>query len=101
MDFPHCGFQELSVKPQGDWKVRIHHRALLTPFLPFQFNMLAWRRRAMDLTVVETVNACPFSFWNWKRTRYVWFGCRRCMRYVKREKKTNCEEVCGLQKEEV
>jgi sarcosine oxidase delta subunit len=52
--------------------------------------MLAWRRRAMDLTVVETVNACPFCgsvLELVEDASFVWFGCRRCMRYVKREKR--------------
>jgi len=45
----------------------------------------------MDLIVVETVNACPFcgsALELVENNRYVWFGCRRCMRYVRREKKT-------------
>jgi hypothetical protein len=52
--------------------------------------MPAWRRRAMDLTVVETVNVCPFcggALELVEDDRYVWFGCRWCMRYVKREKR--------------
>jgi hypothetical protein len=50
--------------------------------------MLAWRRRAMDLT--ETVNICPFCgsvLELMEDATFVWFGCRRCMRYVKREKR--------------
>jgi hypothetical protein len=52
--------------------------------------MLAWKRRAMDLIAVETVNVCPFCGGVLELVeddRYVWFGCRRCVRYVKREKR--------------
>jgi RNA polymerase subunit RPABC4/transcription elongation factor Spt4 len=43
----------------------------------------------MDL-VVETVNTCPFcgdALELVEGASHVWFGCRRCMRYVKREKR--------------
>jgi hypothetical protein len=39
---------------------------------------------------VETVNVCPFCGGVLELVedeRYVWFGCRRCMRYVRRDKK--------------
>jgi tRNA(Ile2) C34 agmatinyltransferase TiaS len=52
--------------------------------------MLAWRKRAMDLTVVETVNTCPLCGGALELVEdgsSIWFGCRRCMRYVKREKR--------------
>jgi ssDNA-binding Zn-finger/Zn-ribbon topoisomerase 1 len=45
----------------------------------------------MDLIVVETVNKCPFCGGVLdlvEDARYVWLGCRRCMRYVRREKRT-------------
>jgi len=50
----------------------------------------AQRIRAMDLIVVETSNVCPFCndvLELVEDERHVWFGCRRCMRYVKREKR--------------
>ncbi len=40
--------------------------------------------------VVETVNTCPFCGGVLELVeddRYIWFGCRRCLRYVKREKR--------------
>jgi RNA polymerase subunit RPABC4/transcription elongation factor Spt4 len=43
----------------------------------------------MDL-VVETVDTCPFcggALELMEDATFVWFGCRRCMRYVKREKR--------------
>jgi hypothetical protein len=43
----------------------------------------------MDL-VVETVDTCPFCGGVLELVEdatFVWFGCRRCMRYVKREKR--------------
>jgi RNA polymerase subunit RPABC4/transcription elongation factor Spt4 len=43
----------------------------------------------MDL-VVETVDTCPFCggvLELMEDATFVWFGCRRCMRYVKREKR--------------
>jgi len=43
----------------------------------------------MDL-VVETVDTCPFcggALELVEDATFVWFGCRRCMRYVKREKR--------------
>ena len=44
----------------------------------------------MDLIAVETVNICPFCGGVLELVeddRYVWFGCRRCMRYVRRDKR--------------
>ncbi len=44
----------------------------------------------MDL-VVETRSTCPFCGGALELVEdesFVWFGCKRCMRYVKREKKT-------------
>lgn len=44
----------------------------------------------MDLTVVEVANRCPFCGGTLEIVEdksYVWFGCRRCLRYVKREKR--------------
>ncbi len=44
----------------------------------------------MNLTGVETTTICPFCgsvLELVEDERYVWFGCRRCMRYVKREKR--------------
>jgi len=52
--------------------------------------MLAWRRRTMDLTAVETVNTCLLCGGALELVEdesSIWFGCRRCMRYVKREKR--------------
>ncbi len=43
----------------------------------------------MDL-VVETMDTCPFcggALELVEDATFVWFGCRRCMRYVKREKR--------------
>jgi RNA polymerase subunit RPABC4/transcription elongation factor Spt4 len=43
----------------------------------------------MDL-VVETMDTCPFcggALELMEDATFVWFGCRRCMRYVKREKR--------------
>jgi hypothetical protein len=43
----------------------------------------------MDL-VVETMDTCPFcggALELVEDAAFVWFGCRRCMRYVKREKR--------------
>jgi hypothetical protein len=40
--------------------------------------------------VVETVNKCPFCGGALELVEdyyFVWFGCRRCMRYVKRDKR--------------
>ncbi len=48
------------------------------------------RRRVMDLIVVETANVCHFCGGVLELVEdesSVWFGCRRCMRYVKREKR--------------
>jgi hypothetical protein len=50
------------------------------------------RRRAgcMDLTVVEVASRCPFCSGALEIVEdksYIWFGCRRCMRYVRREKR--------------
>ncbi len=48
------------------------------------------RRRVMDLVVVETGSACPFCGGALELVEYessVWFGCRRCMKYVKRDKR--------------
>ncbi len=44
----------------------------------------------MDLVVVKTKSACPFCEGALELVEdesFVWFGCKRCMRYVKREKK--------------
>lgn len=44
----------------------------------------------MDLTTVEVGARCPFcgGFMEIvEDDRYLWFGCRSCMRYVKREKR--------------
>jgi len=44
----------------------------------------------MDLIAVETVNICPFCGGVLELVeddRYVWFGCRRCIRYVRRDKR--------------
>jgi len=44
----------------------------------------------MDLIAVETVNICPFCGGVLELVeddRYVWFGCKRCMRYVRRDKR--------------
>jgi tRNA(Ile2) C34 agmatinyltransferase TiaS len=52
--------------------------------------MLTWRRRTMDL-VVETVSTCPFCGGVLELVEddtFIWFGCRRCMRYVKRDKRS-------------
>ena len=46
--------------------------------------------KAMDLIVVKTVNTCPFcggALELVENDRYVWFGCGRCMKYVRREKR--------------
>jgi len=51
---------------------------------------MAQRRKTMDLTVVETASVCPFcrgALELVEDSRYVWFGCRRCMRYVRRDKR--------------
>ena len=43
----------------------------------------------MDMVVVSA-NVCPFcggALELVEDTTFVWFGCRRCMRYVKRDKK--------------
>jgi len=40
--------------------------------------------------VVETASDCPFCGGVLELVEdelYVWFGCRRCMRYVKRDKR--------------
>jgi len=44
----------------------------------------------MDLIAVETVNICPFCGGVLELVEddhYIWFGCRRCMRYVRRDKR--------------
>jgi tRNA(Ile2) C34 agmatinyltransferase TiaS len=44
----------------------------------------------MGLVTVETVNVCPFCGGVLELVEdesTVWFGCRRCMRYVKRDKR--------------
>ncbi len=48
------------------------------------------RGRIMGLVTVETVNVCPFCGGVLELVEdesSVWFGCRRCMRYVKRDKR--------------
>jgi hypothetical protein len=42
------------------------------------------------VNVVETVNTCPFCGGALELIEddyHVWFGCRRCLRYVKRDKR--------------
>ncbi len=44
----------------------------------------------MVFITVETVCTCPFCGGALELVEdayYVWFGCKRCMRYVRREKK--------------
>jgi len=44
----------------------------------------------MGFVSVETVNLCPFCGGVLELVEdehFVWFGCRRCMRYVKRSKR--------------
>jgi ssDNA-binding Zn-finger/Zn-ribbon topoisomerase 1 len=44
----------------------------------------------MDLVVVETLSICPLCggvLELVENEHYVWFGCKRCARYVKREKR--------------
>ncbi|WP_053240470.1 hypothetical protein [Pyrobaculum islandicum] len=44
----------------------------------------------MGLVYVDTVNTCPRCGGVLELVeddRFIWFGCRRCMRYVKREKR--------------
>jgi hypothetical protein len=51
---------------------------------------MTWRRRAMDLIVVKTASVCPFCGGVLELVEddaFIWFGCSRCMRYVKREKR--------------
>jgi RNA polymerase subunit RPABC4/transcription elongation factor Spt4 len=45
----------------------------------------------MDLITVVTANVCPFcggALELVEDATFVWFGCRRCMRYVKRDKRS-------------
>jgi len=42
------------------------------------------------VNVVKTVNTCPFcgdALELVEDDKFIWFGCRQCMRYVKREKR--------------
>ncbi len=44
----------------------------------------------MDLIVVETISKCPFCGSALELVEdafYIWFGCKWCMRYVRREKR--------------
>ncbi len=44
----------------------------------------------MNLFAVETTAICPFCRGVLELVEdesYIWFGCRRCVRYVKREKR--------------
>ncbi len=43
------------------------------------------------MVIIETKNKCPFCggvLELVENDHYLWFGCRRCLRYVKREKRT-------------
>jgi hypothetical protein len=45
----------------------------------------------MDLIIVKTANVCHIcgvdALELVEDEQYVWFGCKRCMRYVRREKR--------------
>jgi hypothetical protein len=51
---------------------------------------MTWERKTMDLIAVETAAICPFCGCALELVEddsFIWFGCRRCLRYVKREKR--------------
>ena len=51
-----------------------------------------------DMEAVTLVLKCPFcggALELVENDNYVWFGCRRCMRYVKREKRQIVRRFVG------